>query len=188
VLRCLNWIKSSLEDVGLKITDIKIKSISNVEARAAFIEGKIPVWVTGDPHYAIAEKLGKIRVIRDSVGLDSPGSYYVAYKSFALENIPLLRIVVEEIDKIERWASNNLEQTAKLLAPYQKIDLDLMERIVNRRSFGRRAITPALLKEQQRVADLFFKYKVIPKQVNVSEATLTPEQYAAITPDDISQK
>jgi sulfonate transport system substrate-binding protein len=182
------FIVRALEQVGLKISDIKVKSISNVEARAAFIAGKIPVWVTGDPHYAIAEKFGALRVIRDSVGLDSPGGYYVAYKPFAVDNVPLLRVVVEEIDKIEKWADSNRRDATKLLAPAQRIDEDVMERIINRRTFGRRAITPALIKEQQRVADLFLREGVIPKSVNVSEALLTNEQYAAITPTDISQR
>lgn len=72
-------------------------------------------------------------MIRDSVGIDSPGGYYVAYKPFALENLGLLRIVVEEIDKIEQWADRNKQEAAKLLAPAQKIDLDVMERVINRR-------------------------------------------------------
>lgn len=181
-------IVRALEEVGLKISDIKVRSISNVEARAAFIAGKIPVWATGDPHYAIAEKFGKIRVIRDAVGIDSPGGYYVAYKPFALENIPLLKVVVEEIDKIEKWADKNRRDVVKLLAPAQKIDEDVMARIIERRTFGRRAITPALIREQQRVSDLFLREGILPRQINVSEALLTTEQYAALTPTDISQK
>jgi len=177
----------ALEEVGLKISDINVRSLANVEATAAFIQGRIPVWVTGDPYYAMAEKAGRIRVLRDARGINSPGGYYVAYKPFAVENLALLKIVIEEIDKIEQWADRNRPQTVKLLAPAQKIEVDLMTRIINRRTFGRRAITPALLKEQQRVADIFFQNKVIPKAINVSEAALTPAQYAALTPNSISQ-
>ncbi|MBW4579028.1 MAG: aliphatic sulfonate ABC transporter substrate-binding protein [Tildeniella nuda ZEHNDER 1965/U140] len=181
-------ILRALEEVGLTINDINIKSLSNVEARAAFLAGRIPVWVTGDPHYAIAQKFGKIRVLRDSVGINSPGGYYVAYKPWAQENVGLLRILVEEVDKIEQWAENNKTDAAKLLAPAQKLDLDVMQVIVDRRTFGRRAITPALIKDQQRVADYFAKNGVIPKSINVSEALLTADQYAALTPTTISQK
>ncbi|MFB2880976.1 aliphatic sulfonate ABC transporter substrate-binding protein [Floridanema aerugineum] len=181
------FIIRALEEVGLKISDVTVKSLPNVEATAPFIQGRIPVWVTGDPYYAMAEKAGKIRVIRDARGINSPGGYYVAYKPFAVENLALLKIVIEEIDKIEQWAARNRPQAVKLLAPAQKIDEDLMARIINRRTFGRRAITPTLLKEQQRVADLFFQNKVIPKPVNVTDAALTSAQYAALTPNSISQ-
>lgn len=181
------FIIRALEEVGLKISDVTVKSLPNVEATGPFLQGNIPVWVTGDPYYAMAEKAGKIRVIRDARGINSPGGYYVAYKPFAVENLALLRIVVEEIDKIERWAGSNRSQAVKLLAPAQKIDEDLMTRIISRRTFGRRAISPALLREQQRVADIFFQNKLLPKAINISDAALTSAQYAALTPNSISQ-
>ncbi|MBD2329241.1 aliphatic sulfonate ABC transporter substrate-binding protein [Alkalinema sp. FACHB-956] len=181
-------ILRALEEAGLGIKDINIKSLSNVEARGAFLADKIGVWATGDPHYAIAEKFNKIRVIRDSVGIQSPGGYYVAYKPWAQENIGLLKHIVQEIENVDQWAERNRDEFIKIYAEAQKVDLDVAKRIVDRRTFGRRAISPDLIKEQQRVADYFFKNGVIPKQVNVSEALLTPEQYAEITPANISQK
>jgi sulfonate transport system substrate-binding protein len=182
------FIIRALQDVGLSIKDIRVKSIPNVEARAAFIEGKVPVWVSGDPHYAIAEKLGRIRVIRDAVGINSPGGYYVGRRQFAEENPELLKLVVEEIDKIEQWADGHRADVAKLLAPEQKLDLDVMQKVVDRRPFGRRAISPELIKEQQRVADTFFENNLIPKKINVQDALLTTDLYAAITPQTISQR
>jgi sulfonate transport system substrate-binding protein len=178
----------ALQDVGLSIKDIKVKSIPNVEARAAFIEGKVPVWVSGDPHYAIAEKLGRIRVIRDAVGINSPGGYYIGRRKFAEENPELLRIVIEEIDKIEQWASEHREEVAKLIAPEQKLELDVMQKVIDRRALGRRAISPDLIKEQQRVADVFFENELLPKKINIQEALLPADLYAAITPENISQR
>ncbi|AKG21405.1 aliphatic sulfonate ABC transporter substrate-binding protein [Calothrix sp. 336/3] len=182
------FILRALEEVGLKPDDIKVLSIPNVEASSAFLEGKIPVWVTGDPHLARAEKLGKVRILRTAEGLDSPGGYYIGGKQFAIDNPGLLRIVIEEIDKIDRWAEANPQEAIKLIAPFQKLPPDVMELVVSRRSYGLRAISPDLIEEQQRVADYFHKNGVIPKAVNIKEATLTSEQYAAITPPSISQK
>ncbi|WP_256973509.1 hypothetical protein [Nostoc sp. T09] len=59
---------------------------------------------------------------------------------------------------------------------------------ISRRSYGLRAISPDLIREQQRIADYFHKNGLIPKPINIQEATLTSEQYAAITPPTISQK
>lgn len=181
------FILRALEDVGLKYTDIQVLSMSNVEARGAFLEGRIPVWVTGDPHFALAEKLGKIRVLKDSKGLDTTGGYYIAGRQFALDNPELLRIVIEEIDKIGQWAEANTKEAAKILAPEQKLDLDVMEVIASRRSYRLRPITPDLMKDQQRITDYFYKNKLLPKPLNVQEALLTPQQYAVITPQSISQ-
>ncbi|MBD2451391.1 aliphatic sulfonate ABC transporter substrate-binding protein [Nostoc sp. FACHB-152] len=182
------FIIRALEDVGLKPNDIQVLSIPNVEASSAFLEGKIPVWVTGDPHLARAEKLGKVRIIKTAEGLDTPGGYYIGRKQFALDNPELLRIVIEEINKIQLWAEANPKETAKLIMPYQKLDPDVMDLVLSRRAYGLRAISPELIKEQQRVADYFYKNGLLPKPVNIKEAVLTPEQYAAITPTTISQK
>lgn len=182
------FILRALEEAGLKYSDIKVQSLPNVEASSAFQEGKIPVWVTGDPHLARAEKAGKAKIIRTAQGINSPGGYYISRKEFASENPELLRIVIEEIDKIERWAEKHPQETAKLIAPYQKLPPDVMDLVISRRSYGLRAISPDLISDQQRVADYFYQNGLIPKPVNVQEAILTPQQYAAITPPTINQK
>lgn len=181
------FIIRALEDVGLKYSDIKVLSMPNVEARGAFIEGRIPVWVTGDPHLALAEKLGKIRVLKNAKGLDTTGGYYIAGRQFAIDNPELLRIVIEEMDKIGQWAEANPKEAAKILAPEQKLELDVMEVVASRRSYRLIPITPNLMKDQQRIVDYFYKNKLLPKPLNVQEALLTPKQYAVITPQSISQ-
>jgi sulfonate transport system substrate-binding protein len=181
------FILRALEGVGLKPTDIQVVSIPTVESTSAFLQGKIPVWVTSDPYLALAEKAGKIRVLQTAQGLNSPGGYYMGQKQFAIDNPGLLRIVIEEIDKIQRWAESHPEETVKLIAPYQKLPEDVLELAISRRSYGLRSISPDLIEEQQRVADYFYKNGVIPKPINIQEATLTPDQYAAIAPSN-SQK
>jgi sulfonate transport system substrate-binding protein len=180
------FILRALQSIGLTIKDIKIKSIPTIEARAAFIEGKIPVWMTGDPHYAIAQKLGRIRVLRDSVGLDSPGGYYIADRKFAEQNPGLLKIIIEELHALDKWADANRNEVKKLMITEQKLDEDVAEKVMSRRTFvGRRGLSTALIAEQQRVADLFFEQGVIPKKINIQDALLPPDLYAAITPAEI---
>ncbi|MCC5634572.1 aliphatic sulfonate ABC transporter substrate-binding protein [Nostoc sp. CHAB 5844] len=180
------FILRALQSIGLTIKDIKIRSLPTIEARAAFLQGKIPVWMTGDPHYAIAQKMGRIRVLRDSVGLDSPGSYYIADRTFAEENPGLLKIIIEELHALDKWAEQNRSEVAKLMITEQKLDEDVVARVMSRRTFaGRRGLSPALITEQQRVADLFFEAGVIPKKINIQEALLSPDLYAAITPQEI---
>ncbi|MBD2493790.1 ABC transporter substrate-binding protein [Nostoc sp. FACHB-280] len=180
------FILRALQSIGLTIKDIKIRSIPTIEARAAFLEGRIPVWMTGDPHYAIAQKLNRIRVLRDSVGLDSPGSYYIADRKFAEENPGLLKIIIEELHGLDQWADKNRDEVKKLIITEQKLAPDVADLVMSRRTFaGRRGLSPALIAEQQRVADLFFESGVIPKKINIQEALLPPELYAAITPSEI---
>lgn len=177
------FIVTALQEIGLTIRDIKVKSAPTVETRGAFLEGKIPVWVSNDPHYAIAEDLGRIRVIKNAGNLDTPGAYYVANRPFAQENLGLLKIVIEELEVLEKWADSNRAEVAQILVKEQKLKPSVAEKVVSRRPYaGRRGLTPELIKEQQKVADLFFTEGVIPKKINIQEALLPAEVYAAITP------
>lgn len=180
------FILRALQSIGLTIKDIKIRSMPTIEARGAFLEGRIPVWMTGDPHYAIAEKMGRIRVIKDSVGLDSPGGYYIADRKFAEENPGLLKIIIEELHGLDKWSEANRDEVKKLMIETQKLDPDVADRVMSRRTFaGRRGLSPALIAEQQRVADLFFESGVIPKKIDIKDFLLPPDLYAAITPTEI---
>lgn len=183
------FIIKALEEVGLKYSDIKVLSMPNVEARGAFIQGTIPVWVTGDPHLALVEKLHGARVLRDATNIGTPGGYYVGTREFAKDNPELLRIILEEIDKNGQWAEANRKEVAKLIAPVLKIDLPIQEIISGRANYRIKGITPELMKAQQRVADLFYQEKILPKKIDVQEALLTSKEYAAITPPTlISEK
>ncbi|MEH2231785.1 MAG: sulfonate ABC transporter substrate-binding protein [Nostoc sp.] len=183
------FIIQALKEVGLKYSDIQVLSMPNVEARGAFIQGTIPVWVTGDPHLALVEKLHGARVLRDATNIGTPGGYYVGTREFAKENPELVRIILEEIDKNGQWAEANRKEVAKLIAPVLKIDLPIQEIISSRATYRLRGITPELMQAQQSVADLFYNEKILPKKIDVKEALLTPQEYATITPPTlISEK
>ncbi|WP_341529284.1 sulfonate ABC transporter substrate-binding protein [Nostoc sp. UHCC 0302] len=183
------FIIQALKEVGLKYSDIQVLSMPNVEARGAFIQGTIPVWVTGDPHLALVEKLHGARVLRDAKNIGTPGGYYIGTREFSKDNPELVRIILEEIDKNGQWAESNRKEVAKLIAPILKIDLPIQEIISSRSNNRLKGITPELMKDQQRIADLFYEEQILPKKIDVQEALLTPKEYAAITPPTlISEK
>lgn len=179
----------ALEEANLKYSDIQALSMPPSEARGAFIQGRIDAWVTWDPHLALAQKTANARVLRNAGGIATQGGYYMGSRQFATENPELVRLVLEEIDKVEKWAEQNQAEVVKISTPHLKIDEDIIAEMIKRRSYGLRAITPEIMAGQQQIADLFAQEKVIPKTINIKEAMLTPEQYAAITPKTmISQK
>jgi sulfonate transport system substrate-binding protein len=179
----------ALEEANLKYSDIQPLSMPPSEARGAFIQGRIDAWVTWDPHLALAQKTANARVLRNAGGIATQGGYYMGSRQFATENPELVRLVLEEIDKVEKWAEQNQAEVVKISTPHLKIDEDIIAEMIKRRSYGLRAITPEIMAGQQQIADLFAQEKVIPKSINVKEAMLSSEQYAAITPKTmISQK
>ncbi|MBD2095786.1 sulfonate ABC transporter substrate-binding protein [Trichocoleus sp. FACHB-591] len=178
----------ALDEVGLKYNDVQAVSMPPGDVREAFIQGKVEAWVTWDPHLAIAQKIANGRVLRDAKGIATQGGFYLASKQFAKENPELVRLILEEVDKLGQWAEANPQEVAQLLEPELKLDISLLETVSQRRRYRLRPITPELIAEQQRIADLFYSNKVLPKQIDLKEATLTPEEYAVITPTTISQK
>jgi sulfonate transport system substrate-binding protein len=82
------------------------------DARAAFVQGKIDAWVTWDPYLALVEKNMGARVLRDGKGISTQGGFYMASKTFVSENPKLVRVILEEIDKLGKWADKNPHQVA----------------------------------------------------------------------------
>ncbi|WP_234017287.1 hypothetical protein [Nostoc sp. 'Lobaria pulmonaria (5183) cyanobiont'] len=111
-----------------------------------------------------------------------PNGDYMAARKFATENPKLVRLVLEEIDNTGQWSEKNRSEVVKLTIPHLKIDEDILTTMVERRTYGLRPITPEIMENQHKIADLFAKEKVIFKPINIKEAMLTSEQYAAITP------
>lgn len=172
----------ALEKAGLKYTDIEPKYLAPADARAAFVKGSVDAWVIWDPFYAAAQEATKARVLIDGTGINKQGGYYLMSRKFVTENSQTVKAILEEIKNLEEWSKQNREEVAKTLAPALGIDLETMRKAVNRRTFGLVAIDDNLINLQQGVADIYYKLKLIPKQVNVKDAVLTKEQYAAFLP------
>lgn len=179
------FVLKALEKAGIKYSDIEAVSIANVDAATAFLQGQLPVWVGYDPYLAIAEKQNAVRNLRDAQNLDLPSGYYIGARKFSEENPELLKIVIEEIQKISLWGNVNRKEAAKLLLPHTKLDLDIQEKVLSRSQFGLSPIDPARIKSQQGIIDYFYREKLLPKQLDLKKVLLTPEQYQAITPDSV---
>jgi len=178
----------ALEEAGLKYSDIQAISLPPPEARDAFIEGRIDAWVAWDPYLAIAEKTAHARLLRDGSGISIESSYYMATRNFAIENPKLVQLILEEINSVGIWVEKHPDDVVKLLTPQLKLDKEILVVLVKRRSYSLRPITPEIMENQQRIADFLAQEKIIPKPIKIQEALLTPEQYAAITPQAISQR
>jgi sulfonate transport system substrate-binding protein len=66
-----------------------------------------------------------------------------------------------------------------------KIEEDVLEKVARRRTYRLRKLTPAIIAEQQRVADFYFEEKVIPKKIDIKETILPTKLTEAITPKRI---
>lgn len=171
-----------LEKFGLKYSDIQPIYLPPADARAALVKGSLDAWVIWDPFYAAAQKAINARVLIDGTEINKQGGYYLASRKFATENPETIKAILEEIKTLEDWSDKHRDEVAATLSPVLGIDLETLQKATQRRKFGIVPIDSNLIALQQQVADKFYELKLIPKQIDVKEAMLSPEQYAAFSP------
>lgn len=164
------FLVRALEANGLTYQDIEPVYLAPADARAAFERGAVDAWVIWDPYYAAAEIGLGARSIADASGLAANVSFYIASRPIAEENPKVLTTVLTAIDEIDAWIRDNRKQYAAELSPKIGLPADIIERSVNRAELGARRVDSAVLAEQQKIADVFTRLKLIPKAINVFDA------------------
>jgi len=159
-----------LEKAGLRYTDVTPIFLSPADARAAFETGAVDAWVIWEPYLAAAEKTLSARILADATGVVKNRAYYFSSKDYARNNVDVLNILIDELGKLDVWARANRNGFATELSGVLGLPKPVVDIMVRRYSFGTEAITPAILAEQQVIADTFYELKLLPKKILVHEA------------------
>jgi len=165
------WVKA-LERAGLEYKDVQTLFLAPADARAAFERGSLDAWVIWDPFLAAAEKQIGARVLEDGTGLVANHQFFLASRSYAEKNPKLIAILLEELDKVDQWGAKNLKEVATILAEQTGLDYPTVELAAKRYSYGVKPVTPQVIADQQKIADVFAELKLIPKKINVRDAVL----------------
>ncbi|MFL6555775.1 MAG: sulfonate ABC transporter substrate-binding protein, partial [Bacillus sp. (in: firmicutes)] len=88
------------------------------------------------------------------------------------ENPKVLDVIYKELEKTDKWVEENPKEAAKFLAPEIGMSVDTLELTLNRRTFGLEKMSEHTAKDQQQIADAFYKLKLIPENIEVQEALL----------------
>jgi sulfonate transport system substrate-binding protein len=163
-----------LEKHGLKYADVNVVFLPPADARAAFEKGSIDAWVIWDPFLAAAEKTLDAQVLADATGVVGNRAYYFSSLSYADRNADVLRVAVEEINKIDIWAKVNRGLLAAELSPLFGIPKPVLDLSTSRSEYGTGPITAEILAEQQKIADTFFDLKLIPRRIQVKDVVRSP--------------
>ena len=159
-----------LEKHGLAYGDVNLAFLPPADARAAFEKGSIDAWVIWDPFLAAAEKTLEARVLADATDVVGNRAYYFSSLGYAEKNSDVIRILTEEIDKVDQWGQANKNAFAAELSQLWGLPQPVVEIAVGRWKYGTGPITKAILAEQQKIADTFFSLGLIPKKINVLDA------------------
>jgi sulfonate transport system substrate-binding protein len=162
----------ALEDAGLSFDDIQPAWVNNAaDARAAFESGRVDAVGLWDPFLAGAELVAsKPRVLRNGEGLSNNRTFYLAATDFAQTQRQVLRAVFNELRKTNDWADKNPQAVAEQLAPQLGVPVSVLALATGRRRYTAVPVDADIVAEQQRIADTFFRLKLIPRNVQVRDA------------------
>lgn len=160
-----------LEQVGLGWDDIKPVAMGVTDGAAAFSQGALDAWaIYGFPiQRAIATE--GARILKTAYGILS-GNYLVAAHVDSLSDPDDARRIADYLGLVQRayhWAADNSDQWAGIIAADIGVPRDYVIDQFRRRSatYELRPVTDDAIASQQKVADLFFRQKLLPKAVDV---------------------
>ncbi|WP_053366769.1 sulfonate ABC transporter substrate-binding protein [Bacillus sp. FJAT-27245] len=159
-----------LEKAGLSYSDIEPAFLAPGDGRVAFEKGNIDAWVVWDPFTSAAEIGSGARMLVNGEGLTTDRDFFLASTTFAKEHPKIIDQILDEIKRSSEWANSHHEELVGMLAPILKIDEQSLEVAVKRRVYGVDEINGQIKREQQEIADTFFKLGIIPKEINVKDA------------------
>ena len=171
----------ALEKAGVAYADIQPVFLPPADARAAFERGSVDAWAIWDPFLAAAEKQLGARVLADGKGLVANYQFYLASRTYAEKHPEILRIVLDEVAKVDDWGRNNPEEVATILSAQTGLSKDVVALAASRYAYGVKPVSVDVIASQQRVADAFSSLKLIPKPIIVKDALLPARQLATST-------
>ena len=168
-----NFVVQALKKNGLAYSDIRPAFLNPADAVAAFASGSVDAWSVWDPYFAIAGlKHGARSLVTTADGLNS-NSFYLAGTDFAQARPAVLEAAVDELSTVANWAAGNRDELARLGAQATKVDLAAQKRATDRYAMEVRALSEAVIAQQQDIADTFFDLKLIPRRVDIRDAVWT---------------
>ena len=160
----------ALEKAGLAYKDIDPVYLAPADARAAFERGAVDAWSIWDPYYAAAELQSNTRVLATGRDLTSNHSFYIASRAFAEKHGDLIAALFDELNQTDAFLHEHRREAVALYASFAGLDSNVVATAFARRQRANLTdLTPAIIDDQQRVADTFYRLGLIPREVRVSD-------------------
>ena len=165
----------AVDKAGLQWGDINPIYLPPSDARAAFEKGAVDAWAIWDPFYAATELDIQPRVLATGKELSSNNSFYLASRAFAEQQPQALQVLFEELTRADAFAQGSRKEAAQLIADFSGLNLATVHLFLSRRPASPVGpLTPAIVADQQRVADAFARLGLIPKPIHVADIVWQP--------------
>lgn len=160
----------AVKRAGLGWADIQPVYLPPADARAAFERGSVDAWAVWDPYYAAAEISGELRTLATSRGLTNNNTFYLASRALA-QQPALVKTIFQALTDIDARARADSRDAVQRYAEFAGLPPATVLRMVERRGAAPVGpLTPALVNDQQQVADAFAELGLIPRPIRVADA------------------
>lgn len=156
---------------GLAWGDITPVYLEPPDGRIALQSGSVDAWSVGDPFEAAAEVEGA-RIVTDGTGLMPNRFFYLTSRDFATNHAEALTATIGAVREIEAWEPKHIDRIAGDLATTIGIPPQILKVWFTRQRYGVAPMTPAIIADQQTIADTFAGLHLMPRRIDVREAVL----------------
>jgi sulfonate transport system substrate-binding protein len=155
---------------GLQFSDITPVYLAPADARAAFTTGAVDAWAIWDPFWAAAQAAIPTRTLTDAQGVVPNHDFYLSRRDFAEAHADALNAAITQIKAIDDWIPANRAAAASEIAATIGLPAPILLTSFNRAVYGINKVTPDVLADQQKIADLFYRLHLIPTPITVADA------------------
>lgn len=164
-----NLIVAALDKAGVAYGDIKPAYLAPADAAAAFTEGGIDAWSIWDPYLALEQSRPGVRTLASGQDISPQNSFYMASRAYATQRPELIQAFVAMIRSTGEWCGHNRPAVAKMLSDGTGVPLAPMRVATERGDYACIPISTKLLHQQQKIADRFYRLRLIPHAINVQD-------------------
>jgi sulfonate transport system substrate-binding protein len=161
-----NLILAALEAQGKPYDAVKFAFLSPQDGQAAMQGGSVDGWAIWDPNATLAVNQGA-RIITGSEGLVTSYGLLFARDGAIADKRPLLTDYHRRLYAGWDWAAHHGPAYSELLAKETGVAVDVWRTVTARTHRLPAAIDEAVIAEQQKTADRYYRAKLIDKKVDV---------------------
>lgn len=165
-------IIQTLAKAGLSLNDVKLVNMDQGAASVAFAKGSVDAWVTWDPYTATAQVQQNAKLLTNAKGLAKNRDFVVSTRSYATKHTAISKDLIKYMGQDMTWARTHHTQLINMLSKTLKLSKAIIKLDVERRTYSMTPVTDAIVKEQQKIADVFYEQGLIKKKIQVKDALL----------------
>ncbi|WP_380179633.1 ABC transporter substrate-binding protein [Kalamiella sp. sgz302252] len=163
-----------LERAGLKPDDVKLRFLGPVDGRAALASHAVDAWATWEPYVSSALVVDKAVLVPQGGGKGILSGYsYALAREESLKD-PAKRQAIADLQarlaKAQVWATRHPAEFASALSKSLGMPQSITQRWIADAQIRPVNFSPALADTLQHSADFFYRYRVLPKAVDVRQA------------------